>query len=135
MVFLKVSSANGVIGLYICLIFQPIMSSLMCFFHYIGSFPLFEKLMFDSSSNSSYMRSSFPNKFLHLKPSFFNLAFIPSLHVGLVKAVMRGNIIALFFNNLQNRFSRYSQNLCQLHCWFYQIYWDDSLHAIDQKKG
>ena len=108
MVFLKVSSANGAIHLYICLIFQPIMSSLMYFFHYVRSFPLWGKLVLDSSSHPSYMRSNFSNKFPHLEPSFFHLAFIPNLHVGLVKVVMRGSIIALFFNNFQGSFSRYS---------------------------
>ena len=67
--------------------------------------PTWGKLVFDSSSHSSYMRSSFPKKFPHLKPFFFNLAFMPSLYVGLVKAVMRGSIITLFFNNFQSSFS------------------------------
>ena len=71
MVLLKVSSTNGAICLYTCLILQPIMSSLMCFFHYARPFPFWGKLVLDSSSYSSYMRSSFPNKFSHLKPSFF----------------------------------------------------------------
>ena len=60
--------------------------------------------MLDSSSNSSYMQSSFPNKFSHLKLSFFDLAFMPSLYVSLIKAVMRGSVVAHFLHNFQNVF-------------------------------
>ena len=119
MIFLKVIFANGAIHLYTCLILQPIMPCCICFLYYVWYFPFWRKLMLDSSSNSSYMRSSFPNKFSHLKLSFFDLAFMPSLHVSLIKAVMRGSVVAHFLHNFQNVFFGYSYNLCQLHRWPY----------------
>ena len=111
-VLIKVSSANGAIHLYTCLIFQTIVSSLMCFFHDVRSFPFWQKLVSNSSSHTSYMRGYFPYKFSYLKLSFFNLAFMPYLHTFLVKAVMKGNIVAFFLNNLQDVFSGYLYYLC-----------------------
>ena len=104
MIFLKVIFANGAIHLYTCLILQPIMPCCICFLYYVWYFPFWRKLMLDSSSNSSYMQSSFPNKFSHLKLSFFDLAFMPSLYVSLIKAVMRGSVVAHFLHNFQNVF-------------------------------
>ena len=104
MIFLKVIFANGAIHLYTCLILQPIMPCCICFLYYVWYFPFWRKLMLDSSSNSSYMQSSFPNKFSHLKLSFFDLAFMPSLHVSLIKAVMRGSVVVHFLHNFQNVF-------------------------------
>ena len=98
-------------------------------------FPLWRKFMLISSSNSSYMWGGSPNKFFHLKLSFFDLAFMPSLHVSLVKVVMRGNIITRFLHNFQSVFLGYSYNHCQFHRWPYYIYWDNSLYAINKRKG
>ena len=111
-VLIKVSSTNEAIRLYTCLIFQPIVSNLMCFFDDVVSFPFCQKLMSNSSSHTSYMRGCFPYMFSYLKLSFFCLSFMPYLHNCLVKAVMRSNVVVFFLNNLQDVFSGYLYYLC-----------------------
>ena len=100
------SPTNGAIYLRTCLIFQPIMSYPVYFFHNLRSLPFWRQLVFDYYVYTSFIKGCLPKKFSHLKLLFFDLTFMPCLHTSLVKAIVRGSIVSFFFNDLQDVFVR-----------------------------